>query len=317
MKKDYSKIHPELVQIAKKSPKFDFNKKNLWLMRLLMSLMPLAKAPRDVGIRNIFIPSNSGLRKIRLRVYKSKLATASSPVLIWMHGGGFVVGKPEQDDGCCIQYVQELGIVVVSIDYRCAPEHPFPAALEDCYAALSWVVENAQELDIDKNRIALGGASAGGGLTAALAQLILDRQEFKVVFQLLVYPMLDDKTVLRPEVDDSNNVTWTQQSNKFGWESYLGTICGTKDVAQYAVPIRREDLSRLPPAWIGVGTLDIFHDENLDYAKRLQASSVEVELVVIEGAFHGFDVFNPLLDVVRFFRTSQMAALKKYLCLPN
>jgi acetyl esterase/lipase len=307
------KIHPELLQIAKKSPKIDFNTKNLWLMRLVMSIMPLAKIPQSVFIQNIFIANESGQTKIRLRVYKPKMATTPTPVLIWMHGGGYVVGKPEQDDGCCSQYVQELGITVISVDYRYAPKYPFPIGLDDCYAALKWVVSQAQEQGIDQNRIVIGGASAGGGLAAALVQLIHDRQEFKVAFQLLVYPMLDDRTVLRSEIDDRQNVTWTQKSNKFGWESYLGTRCGEKIVPVYAVPARREDLTGLPPAWIGVGSLDVFHDEDLTYAKRLEASGIETELVVVEGAFHGFDVFDAQIQVVQDFRKSQIVALKKHL----
>jgi acetyl esterase/lipase len=313
MKIDFSKIHPELQQVAKRTPKLEFNKGNLWLMRILMSLMPPAKLLQGVLIENMLIPAESGEDKIRLRVYKPKVARADAPVLIWMHGGGYVVGRPEQDDACCSYYVQELGITVFSPAYRYAPKYPFPIGLYDCYAALRWVVSQAGKLGIDPKRIAIGGQSAGGGLAAALVQLAYDRQEFNVAMQLLVYPMLDDKTVLRSEIDDSNNITWTQKSNQFGWESYLGTSCGAKDVPAYAVPARREDLSNLPPAWIGVGTLDVFHDEDLEYAKRLKASGVKVELTVIEGAFHGFDVFDPKLEVVQFFRKSQVAALKKYL----
>jgi acetyl esterase/lipase len=313
MNNNFSKIHPALVQIAKRSPKFDFNKSNLWLMRILMSLMPLAKIPKTVLISNIFIPAGSGQTKIRLRVYKPKMATTPTPILIWMHGGGYVVGKPEQDDGCCSYYAQELGITVFAVQYRYAPEYPFPTGLEDCYAALKSVVSQARDLGIDPNRIAVGGASAGGGLAAALVQLIHDRQEFKVAFQLLVYPMLDDRTVLRTEIDDSQNVTWTQKSNRFGWESYLGTACGEKTTPEYAVPARREDLSGLPPAWIGVGSLDVFYDEDVVYSKRLQASGTETELVVVEGAFHGFDVFDPRILLVQDFRNSQLDAFRKHL----
>ncbi len=310
---DISKVHPELQPIAKRTPRLEFNKSNLWLMRLLMSVTPAGKIPQDVVTENILIPAESDGDKIRLRVYKPKVARENSPVLLWLHGGGFVVGRPEQDDVCCAYYVQELGLTVVSVAYRYAPKYPFPVGLHDAYAALKWVVSQARELGIDPKRIAIGGQSAGGGLAAALVQLAYDRQEFNVALQLLIYPMLDDKTVLRPEIDDSNNITWTQKSNKFGWESYLGTACGTKDVPAYAVPARREDLSNLPPAWIGVGSLDVFHNEDLEYAKRLQASGVEVELVVVEGAFHGFDVFDVQLNVVQGFRKSQVAALKKYL----
>jgi acetyl esterase/lipase len=155
MKKEISKIHPQLLQIANRTPKFDFNKKNLWLMRLIMSIMPKAKTPQSVSIENIFI--ESGQAKIRLRVYKPKMATTPTPVLIWMHGGGYVVGKPEQDDGCCSQYVQELGITVVSVDYRYAPEHHFPIGLEDCYTALKWVVSQARDKALIKTELPLAG----------------------------------------------------------------------------------------------------------------------------------------------------------------
>lgn len=170
-------------------------------------------------------------------------------------------------------------------------------------------------LGVDAKRIAIGGASAGGGLAAALVQLAHDRQEIKPVFQLLVYPMLDDRTVLRTDIDDGNNITWSQKSNQFGWESYLGMECGAEDVPAYSVPARREDLSGLPPAWIGVGALDVFHDEDVSYAQRLKACGVECETDVIPGAFHGFDVFDSQIPIVRDFRKSQIAALKKYLSL--
>jgi acetyl esterase/lipase len=148
-------------------------------------------------------------------------------------------------------------------------------------------------------------------LAAALAQRAHDQLEIKPIFQLLVYPMLDDRTVLRAELDDSLNVTWDQRSNRFGWESYLGGQAGAQHAPAYAVPARRADISGLPPAWIGVGSLDIFHDEDVAYAQRLNACGVACELMVVPGAFHGFDVFNPKLPVVRDFRNSQIAALKK------
>ncbi|MCK7516224.1 MAG: alpha/beta hydrolase [Ignavibacteriales bacterium] len=230
-----------------------------------------------------------------------------------MHGGGYVMGRPEQDDGSCAQFVHELDITVVSVDYRCAPKHPFPAALDDCHSALKWVFTHSQELNIDPGRIAIGGNSAGGGLAAALAQLAHDQKEIRPVFQLLVYPMLDDRTVLRTDIDDRNNVTWTHKSNRFGWESYLGQECGAEKAPAYSVPARRADLSGLPPAWIGVGDLDIFHDEVAAYAQRLRECGVACEWEVIPGAFHGFDVFDPKVPIVQGFRKSQIAALKKYL----
>ena len=217
------------------------------------------------------------------------------------------------DDRSCVQYVRELGSSVVSVDYRCAPKPPFPAGLEDSYSALKWVVSHSDQLGVDAKRIGIGGASAGGGLAAALVQLAYDRQEIKPVFQLLVYPMLDDRTVLRADIDDSNNFTWTQKSNRFGWESYLRQECGVEAVPAYSVPARRTDLSGLPPAWIGVGTLDVFHDEDVAYAQRLKACGIECDIDVVPGAFHGFDVFDPQVPIVQDFRKSQIAALRKYL----
>jgi acetyl esterase/lipase len=275
--------------------------------------MPASKTPEDILVENIFISGQDARTKIRLRIYKPRSIAAPTPVLIWLHGGGYVMGKPEMDDRSCAQYVRELGISIVSVDYRCAPKHPFPAGLDDSYTALKWVGSHSQQLGIDSSRIAIGGVSAGGGLAAALGQLAHDRKDIKPVFQLLVYPMLDDRTVLRPDIDDSNNFTWTQKSNRFGWESYLGKKCGAEDVPAYSVPARREDLSGLPPAWIGVGTLDVFHDEDAAYAQRLKECGVECEIDIVQGAFHGFDVFDPQLSIVQDFRKSQISALKKYL----
>jgi acetyl esterase/lipase len=313
MKIDYSKIHPELQQIAKKSPKMTFSNMNLWLVHSAMNLMPAPKTPKDILVENIFIPGQDDRRRIRLRIYKPKLMAAPTPVLIWLHGGGYVMGNPEMDDFSCAQYVRELGITIVSVDYRYAPKHRFPAGLEDSYSALKWVESNSQQLGIDAKRIAVGGASAGGGLAAALIQLAHDRQEIKPIFQLLVYPMLDDRTVLRADIDDSNSVAWNQKSNRFGWESYLGKKCGAEEVLEYSVPARREDLSGLPQAWIGVGTVDVFHDEDVAYAQRLKECGIECEIYIVPGAFHGFDVFDPQIPIVQDFRKSQISALKKYL----
>jgi len=250
---------------------------------------------------------------MRLRVYKPKSVAPPMPVLVWLHGGGYVMGRPEIDDVCCGQYVRETAITVVSVDYRCAPKYPFPAGLEDSYSALKWVESHSPELGVDAKRIAVGGESAGGGLAASLVQLAHDRQEIKPVFQLLVYPMLDDRTALRTDVDDSSNVTWNQKSNRFGWESYLGKKCGSGDVPEYSVPARREDLSGLPRAWIGVGTVDLFHDEDMAYAQRLKRYGVECEICAVPGAFHGFDRFAPQAPIVRDFREWQISALRRSL----
>ncbi len=313
MEKEEPTIHPELLQVAQKAPRITFSGKNLWLFSLLLRLTPAPKVPAKLTIQNVLIPARDNKRKIRLRIYKPKSGAAPNPALIWMHGGGYVMGRPEQDDVVCIQYASELGITVVSVDYRLAPANPFPSGLEDCYTALKWVASYAQHLGVDNERIAIGGASAGGGLAAALAQLAIDRKEVRPAFQLLVYPMLDDRTVLRTDIDDHNGITWNQKSNQFGWEAYLGKKCGRDTMPDYAVPARREDLSNLPDAWIGVGTADLFHDEDQTYARRLKAAGVQCEMYIVSGAFHGFDVFDARLSLVQDFRNSQIAALKKNL----
>jgi acetyl esterase/lipase len=312
MKDKFSKIHPELQRAARKAPAISCSNKNLWLVRLLMRLMPTPKTP-GVFVENIHVPGQDDRTRIRLRVYKPKSVAQPTPVLVWLHGGGYVMGRPEIDDVCCAQYVRESGITIVSVDYRYAPKHPFPAGLEDSYSALKWVESHSQELGVDAKRIAIGGESAGGGLAASLVQPAHDRQEIKPVFQLLVYPMLDDRTVLRTDVGDSSSLIWNQNSNRFGWESYLGKKCGAGDVPEYSVPARREDLSGLPQAWIGVGTVDLFHDEDMAYAQRLKRCGVECEIYAVPGAFHGFDIFAPQVSIVRDFRKSQISALKRSL----
>lgn len=313
MKKELSTIHPELQVVARKMPAITYSRTNLWLINWAMRMRPAPKTPADVLIENIFIPAQTDQARIRLRIYKPRSAGAPTPILIWLHGGGYVLGKPEQDDEVCAQYGRDLGITVVSVDYRYAPKYPFPIGLKDSYTALRWVAAQAQSLSVDVQRIAIGGASAGGGLAAALAQLAHDRQGIQPVFQLLVYPMLDDRTVLRSDLAGKSYIAWDQLSNRFGWESYLGQPCGGEDLPAYAVPARRADLSGLPPAWLGVGTEDLFHDEDVAYAKRLRICAVPCEIEIVPGAFHGFDVFDPKIPLVQAFRRSQIATLRKHL----
>ncbi len=308
-----SKVHPELQSVLKQSPSIHYSSKTLWLIRLLISSMPAPKAPEDMSIKNIKIDNRDGNAKIRLRIYQPVNPASATPVLIWMHGGGYIIGKPEMEDTVCIPFVRELGISIVSVDYRLAPKHPFPAGLEDCYSALMWAKDNSESFGFDASRIAVGGTSAGGGLAASLAQLAFDRKEVPPIFQLLTYPMLDDRTALHRDIDDSNSPTWSQKSNRFGWESYLGKHYGADEILTYSVPARREDLSGLPPAWIGVGTLDVFYEEDMMYAQRLKEAGIECDLNIVEGAFHGFDAFDQTLSIVQEFRKSQIDALKKYL----
>ncbi|NTW07941.1 MAG: alpha/beta hydrolase [Anaerolineaceae bacterium] len=313
MKRDHSRVHPDLRPIAQRTPAFLFSRKTLWLTKRLVGLTPPPHPPEDILIQNRFILSGDQQQKTRVRIYRPKSAKAPTPAMVWMHGGGYVMGTPEMDEWRCVGYAREAGITVVSVDYRLAPKHPFPAALMDCYDALIWVDTNSGELGIDTARIAVGGASAGGGLAAAMAQMALDRQMVTPVFQLLVYPMLDDRTALRMDLDDSDNFTWNQENNRYAWESYLGRKCGSDGMPAYSVPARREDLSGLPPTWIGVGSLDIFHDENMEYGNRLKVCGVDCTTHLVTGAFHGFDVFDRYIGIVREFWKAQVFELKNNL----
>ncbi len=244
----------------------------------------------------------------RVRLYRPTGRTAPTPALLWIHGGGYVFGSAKQDDALCLRFSKTLGITVASVDYRLAPEHPYPAALQDCYAALTWL---ATLPAVDPGRVAIGGASAGGGLAAALALLARDRgsepgsEKGRVapVFQLLVYPMLDDRSSSAPA--DPKYRLWDPRANRFGWTSYLGGAD-----PGVAVPARRTDLNGLPPAWIGVGTHDLFRDEDIEYARRLVEAGVPCQVELVPGAFHGFDLVASRLPVSQQFFRMQCDALR-------
>jgi acetyl esterase/lipase len=240
---------------------------------------------------------------VGVRLFRPQDGAEPGPALLWIHGGGYVTGDAAQNDALCRRFSRALGATVASVDYRLAPEHPYPLPLEDCYSALEWLVTLPA---VDRSRVAIGGASAGGGLAAALALLTRDRGAIELAAQLLVYPMLDDRSV--EGLDSPDHRLWSQSSNKFGWSAYLGGA--DPDVA---VPARRDDLAGLPPAWVGVGSMDLFHDEDLAYAARLRAAGVPCEVEVVPGAFHGFDLVAPKAGVSQTFFESQCAMLQHLL----
>ena len=296
-----TEYHPELAR-ARFIPRF---KQRDWSVALLQRIeQKPPRTPDDIVIEEI---AEEGAR---LRVYRPVAATGTTPALFWIHGGGYIQGSPIQDEAFAIAVARELGITVASVRYRLAPTHPSPAAIEDAYAGLLWLKNHAAERGVDPARIAIGGASAGGGLAAGLVLYAHDRGEVHPVFQLLRYPMLDDRTVTRG-LDDRLARLWTNQNNRYGWTAYLGQEPGSPGVSEYSAPARREDVTGLPPAWIGVGTLDLFHDEDLEYARRLREAGVEVSVDVVPGAFHGFDaVFFGKTGVVKDFQRAQIEALR-------
>ena len=287
-------FHPDLARLARFVPRSLVTRTTLPVMQKLTEWHGRT-APDDVEV--LTLASGAGVRLFR----PTGVTTTPGPAVLWIHGGGYVIGSPAQDDALCRRFAAELGITVAAVKYRLAPQHPYPAGLEDCYSALAWL---ATLPAVDPTRVAVAGASAGGGLAAALALLARDRGEIPLAAQILVYPMLDDRTAGR-EFDHPGHRLWTQGSNRFGWSAYLGDA----DPAA-AVPARRPDLSDLPPTWIGVGTLDLFHDEDVRYAKRLRDAGVPCKLEIVDGAFHGFDQLAPKSAVSRDFIASQIAALR-------
>ena len=291
-------FHPELKRVARLLPKQLITPLTVPFVRAAGRLL-WRRSPAGPDAPEVLTLASG----VGVRLYRSAGAPDRGPALLWIHGGGYVIGEAAQDDVLCRRFARELGATVASVNYRLAPEHPYPAPLEDCYSALTWL---SRLPSVDPARVAIGGASAGGGLAAALALLARDRGEIGLAAQLLVYPMLDDRTVLRSDLDDPGHRLWNQSSNKFGWRSYLGDAD-----PNVAVPARRSDLAGLPPAWIGVGTLDLFHDEDLDYAERLRVAGVPCEVMVVPGAFHGFDGVAPKADVSQSFFASQCALLRR------
>lgn len=262
--------------------------------QLLNEQVPLSDA---VTRTDITVPGPDGAPDVRLRVHRRRGLEGDLPCLYWIHGGGYVLGMPEQDDLRFDRWCQRFDVVGVAVQYRLAPENPYPAPIEDCYAGLKWVKEHGAELGIDTSRVGIGGPSGGGGLAAALGLVVRDRGEVDIDYQLLIYPMIDDT---RTSVTANWDVpVWSPESNEFGWRSYLGDLFGTDEIPAHAAPARAKDLSGLPPTFVMVGTLDGFCDEDIEYAQRLNQAGVAVELHVYPGAPHGFEGFAPESQVAR------------------
>jgi acetyl esterase/lipase len=257
------------------------------------------------------VPGPKGAPDVRVYVINA-VAGASRPAILHMHGGGFISGTAAGFLHDVQELAATLDCVIVTVDYRLAPETPFPGSLEDNYAALHWLHAHADELGVDRGRIAVMGESAGGGHAAMLAIAARDRGEVPLVFQSLVYPMLDDRTgSTRQVAAPIGSYVWTAGSNRFGWASLLGRKPGGSSAPAGAVPARVQKLAGLPPAFIGVGAIDLFVDEDIEFARRLIDAGVATELVVVPGAFHGFDGIARETSIARQFTAAKVAALRR------
>jgi acetyl esterase/lipase len=253
------------------------------LSRLGATLVPGPRVPDGVRHEQVDLGHGAGVH-----VY-TPAPGASGAALLWIHGGGMVLGAAAQDHRFCVDIARDLGVTVVSVEYRLAPEHPYPTPVADCLAAWRWLQEQAPARAIDPDRIAVGGQSAGGGLAASLVQRVHDGRGVQPVAQWLFCPMLDDRTAARRDLDAVRHFLWNNRSNRAGWNAYLGAAPGSDAVATEAVPARRTELGGLPPTWIGVGDAELFYEEARAYAGALAAMGIDTTLDVVPGAPHAFE----------------------------
>jgi acetyl esterase/lipase len=281
-------------------------------LRDAMASMPRPPSPATTTVsEERLVPGLDGGPDVGVRVYRPAVASPPVPGVVWIHGGGYIFGSGLTEDVRLNGWAETLGCVVVSVDYRLAPEHAYPAPLEDCYAALRWTAAQADELGVDPAHIVVVGQSAGGGLAAGLVLLARDRGEVDVSYQLLIYPMIDDRNATPSSQLDA--VVWSRAANFLGWRAYLGPLYGEADIPVYAAPSRALDLVGLPPTFIGVGTHDVFRDEDIAYALALLGAGVETELHVYPGAPHGFEMITPETAVARRCRRDIDDALARAL----
>jgi acetyl esterase/lipase len=308
-------IDPELLQALDAFPAIQFSAESLPMIRTAFAAMFGAQAlpdDPDIAAERIEIDRPGG-DPLPLYVYRPRRSTTGRrPAVLHVHGGGYVIGTALMSAPANVETSRAMDAVVVSVDYRLAPETAHPGPVEDCYAALTWLHAQATELGVDPDRIAVMGESAGGGLAAALTLLARDRGQLSLCHQHLIYPMLDDRTCTRDPHPQTGEFLWTRPSNHFGWRALLGEEPGGPNISPYAAAARAADLASLPPAFIYVGSLDLFLEENLSYAERLLRAGVPCELHVYPGAYHGFER-SADAAITRRARTQSDAALHRAL----
>src|SRR4051794_33200317 len=284
-------------------------------MAALAAAIERPPAPAGLTTEDRYAPGPAGAPDVLVRLYRPAGLPTPAAALYWVHGGGMIMGSIAMNDDLCAAVADRLKILVASVEYRLAPEYPFPAPVEDCYAGLRWFAGAAGELGVDPSRVAIGGASAGGGLAAGLGLLARDRGEVDVAFQLLVYPMLDDRNITPSSHTIVDPKVWNRTANTVGWNAYLAGRAGADDISPYAAPARATDLAGLPPTYINVGDLDLFVDEDIAYAQALMRAGVPCELHVYPGAFHGSNNFVSRAVLSRRWTADERAALSRGLGL--
>jgi len=311
-------LDPDLRPVLEAWPSVDLAKVGVTAVRearaAMMAAAPVVETPQT-QVASLSAPGPEGAPDVRIVSYRPAKAAASPlPAILHIHGGGYVLGTADMMDLANRLLAPDLECAIFSVDYRLAPETAHPGPVEDCYAALTWLHANAADLGVDPTRIGVKGESAGGGLAAALALLARDRGVTPpLAFQHLIYPMIDDRTCVRSDLAPFlGEHIWTPGHNTFGWSALLGSAPGGPHVSPYAAAARATDIAGLPPTFIAVGGLDLFLEEDLDYAGRLMRAGVPVELHVYPGAFHGFH-FAPTARVSQAAERDSREALRRSL----
>lgn len=299
------KLLPEIRETFSKLPTLPFHIKPLLpLAKFLYNMAAKSPLDDDIAVETV---REGGLD---IRVYSPKNGKSSAGV-VWCFGGGHVAGKAEHVNRNANNIVKATGATVFAPDYRLSPKHPFPADHDDCYVAWQYMVKNADKYGLDTERLAVGGNSAGGGLAAGLAQRVLDAGGPQPKAQILFYPMLDDRTAADFSNDTLDTVVWKNKANRVAWGAYLApNKPGAVSLPEYSAPSRRGNLAGLAPAWIGYGDIDLFAQEDADYAERLKEAGVECTVDLVKGAPHAFEAICPNADVSQQFVSSAMSFLK-------
>ena len=307
-------VDPELLPMLELWPALSFDDDGLAAMRDPERMpVPPIEHPERVEMSVRTVPGLAGAPDVALTLYRPAGQSGALPCIYHVHGGGYVIGRVAMMEPMHRGLVEQLGCALVAVEYRLAPETPYPGPLDDCVAGLDWLFANAAAIGIDATRIGLLGESAGGGLAAGLALRMRDEGVHRLAFQHLVYPMLDDRTCTTADPHpNAGEFVWTPQANAFGWGAYLGREPGGADVPAHAAAARATDLAGLPPTFLSTGALDLFVEEDLDYARRLIRAGVSTKLHVYPGAFHGFDIF-PGAAVSRQAVQDRLDALRRAL----
>lgn len=262
----------------------------------------------DVKVTEFRVAAPDGY-EVPMRLYV-KDGAQPGPLAVYLHGGGMIMGSVPLYDPLLRLLASRSEVALLAPDYRLAPEHPHPTPVEDCYAALTWAAEHAAELNIDPARIGVAGDSAGGGLAAGVALLARDRGGPSLARQILIYPMLDDRNTVVPDPVPAPLI-WSYDDNITGWGALLGDAVGGDSVSPYAAPARVADVAGLPPTYVMVGDMDIFRDEDIEYAARLAKAGVPVEFHLFAGAPHGFDFLAPESEIGRRAYADEVRALRR------